>query len=121
MKLLEHIKTEQGYIVRIWLDEIAPDAIEEYTWGPYKATLRTQSFDENGKPVLDEDGEPTIYEDIPWEITQKKYESDMVDQAMALATQTLAQLQPTETVVKQDKAALKAQQDAVDALKEPDV
>lgn len=120
MKLLDHTQNQDGYTVRIWLDEIAPDAIEEYTWGPYKAPLTIQSFDEDGKPVLDDDGEPTIYEPIPWEMTKKQYEDSQVEQALKLAAQKLEQINPTEVVVTQDKTALKAQQDAVDALAEQD-
>lgn len=94
MKLLDHTKNQDGYTVRIWLDEIAPDCIIERTWAPYKS------------------------DDSEWDFTEKKYQEQQVEQAMKLAAQTLQQLNPTEVVVTQDKTALKAQQDAVDALAE---
>lgn len=119
MKLLDHTLTEQGYTVRIWLDEIAPDAIREYTWTPYQTLLTRQVFTEDGTPQKNENDNP-IYENIPWEMTQKQYEQEHIDQAMKLATQELAQLQPNTTVVSQDKTALKAQEEAVKALESTD-
>lgn len=89
MKLLDHIKTDTGYTVRIWLDEIAPNCIQEYTWAPYKS-------DESG-----------------WNFTEEQYQQQQLDQANKLATQTLAQLNPTPTVVSQDTTAIQAQQDAL--------
>jgi hypothetical protein len=108
MKLLDHTLTDKGYTIRIWLDEIAPDYILEYTRLPYKAPIMQQSFDDDGNPLKDE------YEPIEWSMTQKQYEQEQIDQAMTLATQTLAQLNPQPKVISQDKNAIAEQQEAID-------
>lgn len=106
-KILDHTLTETGYTVRVWLSEIAPDAIEEYTWAPYKAPLTQE--------VVDADGNVSN-EPIAWNMTQKEFEAQHIDQAMKLATQKLASLQPTTKVISQDEDAINEQQAAVEAL-----
>lgn len=115
--LLDHTLNQEGYCIRIWLDELGPDAIESYTRAPYQAPMTQQSFNEDGTPKVDENNQP-VYEDIPWSMTQKQYEDEMVAQAMKLATQKLAQLNPQPVVVTENTDAIAEQQAAVDALVE---
>lgn len=105
MKLLDHTRTTEGYKVRIWLDELGPDVVREYTWGPYKAPLTT--VDDSGDEMP-----------IDWDFTQKAYEQQHIDQAMKLAFQELAQFHPEPVVISKDDTAIEAQQTAVEDAKD---
>lgn len=92
MKLLDHTLTPEGYTVRIWLDELEadnPDSIQTHTRLPYDAGIG---------------------------ITKKQYEAQMLDQAMKLAAQKLAQLHPEPVVISENVEAKEEQQAAVEAL-----
>lgn len=90
MQLLDQVKQEDGsYIVRIWRDEVAPDAIDSYNWVklPDNATASQKTA----------------------------YEANMVDQAKALsALQIPATIDPT--VITQNTTAISDQAAAVEAL-----
>lgn len=93
MQLLDQVKQEDGsYTVRIWRDEVAPDAIDTYNWVklPDNATNNQKTA----------------------------YEANMVDQAKALSALQI----PTatdSTVVTQDTKAIADQAAAVEADTSP--
>lgn len=54
MQLLDQVKQEDGsYIVRIWRDEVAPDAIDTYNWVAYNAKMPQSKADYEASQVTE--------------------------------------------------------------------
>jgi site-specific DNA-adenine methylase len=82
MEILDHIKTDQGYTIRVWLSDIAPDAIDTYEWVKY---------------------------DPSHGITEKQYQEQQKSQVIALSQQKLDAITPKATVIYENTVAIDEQ------------
>lgn len=107
MQLLNQTLDGKCYTVRIWRDEVAPDAVDTYNWIAWTPRVKvpTGGQDENGQYLFNEVTNP---------LTKAQYEAQMVVQAKSLSALQVPVTDPT--VVTENTQAISDQQVAVDAM-----